>query len=214
MTKIKICGLSTPETITAAINAKADFIGFVFYAPSPRHLEIETAKYLAAAVPNTVKKVGLFVNPDDTYLAQVLNEVALDFIQLHGTETPERVKEIKEKYTLPIIKSFPIASKKDLDAIQYYTGIADWFLFDARPSNDGDELPGGNGKSFDWNILKNFNSNTPWMLAGGLDPDTVAAAIRILKPDAVDVSSGVETHIQGEKDTAKIHSFILAAKQA
>lgn len=210
MTKIKICGLSTPETITAAIENKADFIGFVFYDPSPRHLEIETAKYLSSQVPDTVKTVGLFVNPDDDYLTQVLNEVPLDFIQLHGHETSERALEIKEKFKRPIIKSFPISSKKDLSAIKDFDGIANWLLFDAKPET----LPGGNGKSFDWNILKDFRSNTPWMLAGGLNPDNVTSAIRILNPDAVDVSSGVETATQGEKDTNKIHSFILAAKKA
>ncbi len=210
MTKIKICGLSTPETITAAIDNKADFIGFVFYEPSPRHLEIETAKYLSSQVPDTVKTVGLFVNPDDDYLTQVLNEVPLDFIQLHGHETSERALKIKEKFKRPIIKSFPISSKKDLSAIKDFDGIANWLLFDAKPET----LPGGNGKSFDWNILKDFKSKTPWMLAGGLNPDNVTSAIRILNPDAVDVSSGVETATQGKKDTNKIHSFILAAKKA
>ena len=210
MTKIKICGLSTPESITTAIEENADFIGFVFYEPSPRHLEIETAKYLTAAVPDNIKKVGLFVNPDDKYLEQVINEVSLDIIQLHGDETPEHVSEIKQKFNLPVIKSFPISTKKDLEAIMTYDKIADWFLFDAK----GEELPGGNGKSFDWNILKNFKTTTPWMLAGGLEPNNVAAAVRILKPDAVDVSSGVETNTQGEKDSDKIRSFILAVKKA
>ena len=214
MTKIKICGLSTPETITTAIEEKADFIGLVFYEPSPRHLEIETAKYLTSQIPSAVQKVGLFVNPDNAYLEQVLNEVAIDFIQLHGSETPTRVTKIKDKFKLSIIKSFPIFTQKDLDVIDAYNNIADWFLFDARPSNEGEDLPGGNGKSFDWNILKNFNSDTPWMLAGGLTPDNVAAAVRILKPDAVDVSSGVETGTPGEKDSDKIRSFISAVKQA
>ncbi len=214
MTKIKICGLSTPQTITAAIEEKADFIGFVFYPPSPRHLNIETAKYLASQIPDTVEKVGLFVNPDTAYLEQVLNEVSLDVIQLHGNETPERVAEIKQKFKRPIIKSFPISSKKDLEAITPYKNNADWFLFDARPAKEGDDLPGGNGQTFDWTILKDFKSDTPWMLAGGLNPDNVAAAIRILNPDAVDVSSGVETDTQGEKDAVKIRSFIHNAKQA
>jgi len=208
--QIKICGLSTPETIMAAINSKADFIGFVFYEPSPRHLDIQTAKYLTASIPSNVKKVGLFVNPNDNYLQQILDEVALDFVQLHGTETPERVRDLKNQYKLPVIKSFPISAKQDLEAIKPYHGVADWFLFDAQ----AEKLPGGNGKAFDWTILENFKSETPWMLAGGLKPENVLQALKITSPNAVDVSSGVETSQSGKKDATKIHSFISAVKQA
>ena len=210
MTKVKICGLSTPETITAAIENAADFIGLVFYEPSPRHLEIETAKYLSTQIPSIVKKVGLFVNPDDNYLTQVLNEVPLDYLQLHGNESPERLNEIKQKFNLPIIKSIPIETADNLTQTAQYETIVDWFLFDAK----GEKLPGGNGIAFDWNILKDYQSETPWMLAGGLTPENLNDALGIINPGAVDVSSGVETHKAGEKDVNKIQSFILAAKRA
>lgn len=210
MTKVKICGLSTPEAVTTAIEEHADFIGFVFYEPSPRHLEIETAKYLTSQIPDYIQKVGLFVEPDDSYLTQVLNEVSLDMIQLHGKESPERVQEIKEKFSLPVMKAFPIEMAEDIEVSHAYKNNADWFLFDAK----GEELPGGNGISFDWNILKDYQSDTPWMLAGGLTAENVAEALSITSPDAVDVSSGVETSTAGEKDVNKIRSFILAAKKA
>ncbi len=210
MIKVKICGLSTPESITVAIENKADFVGLVFYNPSPRHLEIDVAKYLCSQIPDTIHKVGLFVNPNDNYLTQVLNEIPLDYIQLHGDESPAQVHEIKHKYNLPVIKSFAIENLQDLDAVQNYESIADWYLFDAK----GEKLPGGNGIAFDWTILKNFKSDTPWMLAGGLTPDNVQQALSIITPDAVDVSSGVETNSQGEKDSDKIRSFIYKAKQA
>ena len=187
MTKVKICGLSEPNSLTAAIESGADFIGLVFYPKSPRHVEIESAKYLAAFIPQNVETVGLFVNPDDGFIQNVLHEVPLNYIQLHGTESPERVKAIKEKFNLPIIKSFPIETRQDLDAITSYEGIADWFLFDAK----AEKLPGGNGIAFDWNILKSFKSPTPWMLAGGLNPENVSKALKVMTPDAVDVSSGV-----------------------
>lgn len=209
MTKVKICGLSTPETITTAIEAGADFIGLVFYPKSPRHVKLEVARYLAQSIPDTTEIVGLFVNPDDALLEQTLNEVPLTMIQLHGSETPERVSEIKQKFKLPIIKALSIETASDLTNAKNYENIADWLLFDAK----GTELPGGNGIAFDWNILKNYQSSTPWMLAGGLTPDNITEAIKITTPNAVDVSSGVESSA-GVKDVNKIRSFLKVVKQA
>lgn len=209
MTKVKICGLSTPETITTAIENGADFIGFVFYPPSPRHVEIEVAKYLANSIPDAVKIVGLFVTPNDQTLQEVLNDVPLSMIQLHGGERPERVAEIKETFGLPIIKAISIENRDDLVKIDSYETVADWLLFDAK----GEELPGGNGIAFDWEILKGYQGEKPWMLAGGLTPENVNEALSILSPDAVDVSSGVET-APGQKDANKIEAFLKAVKKA
>lgn len=208
ITKVKICGLSTPDTIITAIEAGADFVGLVFYAPSPRHVEIEVAAYLTKQIPEGVEIVGLFVNPTDEYLTQVLNNVPLTMIQLHGGETPKRVIEIKEKFKLPVIKAISIATPDDLTKIKPYDGIADWLLFDAK----GEALPGGNGIAFDWSILKNYSGQSPWMLAGGLNPDNVTDALKALSPNAVDVSSGVESSA-GVKDNQKIKDFINAVKK-
>jgi len=175
-TQIKICGLSTPEGMTAAIENEATHVGLVFYPKSPRHVDIETASYLANFVPDSVQTVGLFVNPDDDFLRSTLNEVKLDIIQLHGDETPERVQEIKARYKLPIMKALPIASKKDLSEVDAYTPFVDYFLFDAKPDPAQSELPGGNGLTFDWTILEGYNSPKPYFLAGGLTPENVDAA--------------------------------------
>ncbi|MEM8832950.1 MAG: phosphoribosylanthranilate isomerase [Pseudomonadota bacterium] len=209
MTKVKICGLSTPETITVAIEEKADFIGFVFYEPSPRFVDIETASYLASFVPDSVQKVGLFVNPSMDDLETILNAVPLNTLQLHGDETPEQCAAIKEKFDLPLIKVFGIENKDDLNAIDAYKDHVDWIMLDAKP----EELPGGNGAAFDWSILEGFESPLPWMLAGGLTPENVQDAIHKIKPTAVDVSSGVESE-KGVKDADKIRAFIRAVKQA
>lgn len=209
MTKVKICGLSTPETITAALKAGADFIGLVFYPPSPRHIEIAVAKYLTTQVPETTEIVGLFVNPNDQTLQEVLNEVPLSMIQLHGGERPSRVAEVKENFGLPVIKALSIDTADDLNKAANYNDVADWLLFDAKP----DALPGGNGEAFDWSLLKHYKSDTPWMLAGGLASDNVLHAIQETKAQAVDVSSGVES-ASGIKDAAKIEAFISAVKQA
>ena len=209
MTKVKICGLSEPNTLTATIEAGADFIGFVFYEPSPRHIEIEVAKYLSSFVPSNVQMVGLFVNPSDEMLTNVLHNVPLTMIQLHGEETPTRVTEIKDKFKLPVIKALPISTADDLKRIKPYEDVADWLLFDAKPES----LPGGNGVAFDWNILKDYQGSKPWMLAGGITPDNISSALEILTPDALDVSSGVEG-AKGIKDADKIRSFISMAKSA
>ena len=209
MIQTKICGLSTPESVTAAIENDADFVGLVFYPPSPRHVELETAKYLASFIPDHIEIVGLFVNPDNDLLAETLRNVPLTMIQLHGDEPPERVTEIKGKFNIPVMKALPIEKAEDLKAAKAYDQVADWLLFDAK----GENLPGGNGISFDWNILADYRGRLPWFLAGGLSPENIAEAIKIAKPPAVDVSSGVES-AAGIKDVDKIQAFISAVKQA
>ena len=209
MTKVKICGLTEPNSLTAAIEAGADFIGLVFYPPSPRHVEIEVAKYLTNFIPDNVEAVGLFVNPDDETLTNTLNDVPLTMIQLHGDETPARVQEVKNKFNLPVMKAISVSSNDDLTNISAYEDSADWILFDAK----GEDLPGGNGTAFDWNILKDYTGSKPWMLAGGITPANLSEALQILSPDALDVSSGVEG-AKGIKDNDKIRSFISLTKQA
>lgn len=208
-TKVKICGLSTPETITAAIEHGSDFIGFVFYPPSPRHVEIDVAKYLAKSIPNHVEIVGLFVNPNNQTLQEVLNDIPLSMMQLHGSESIKRVKEIKEIFNLPVMKALSIENAEDLNKAEEYEPIVDWLLFDAK----GEDLPGGNGKAFDWSILADYQGQKPWMLAGGLTPENIGEALKTLSPDALDVSSGVESS-SGVKDVDKIQAFLRGAKRA
>jgi len=209
MTDVKICGLSTPDTLATAIESGARFVGFVFYEPSPRNVSFDTAWNLARAVPTGVRSVGLFVNPTDEELERILAGVQLDIIQLHGDESPGRIAEIKSRYHQPVIKAIRVANKEDLENIDGFEAAADWLLFDAKP--EGADLPGGTGESFDWNILSNRDFKKPWMLSGGLDADNVKDALNLLNPTAVDISSGVES-AKGVKDVSKIKSFIEAVK--
>ena len=209
MTDVKICGLSTPETLNVAVTSGARFVGFVFYPPSPRNVSFDTAWNLARAVPTGVRSVGLFVNPDDEQLERIVTGIQLDMIQLHGDETPGRINEIKQRFAMPVIKAIRVASEDDLADVTGFEAAADWLLFDAKPPNA--TLPGGTGESFDWNILKNREFKKPWMLSGGLDEKNIKEALNILKPNAVDISSGVES-APGVKDPEKIKAFIEAAK--
>jgi len=208
-TKVKICGLTTPDAMTAALEGGADFVGLVFHPASPRHVEIEIAAYLSSYVPANIVVTGLFVDPPDEILRKTLENVRLDLIQLHGDETPARVAEIKAVFGKPVMKALSVSTREDLKKSGLYAA-ADWLLFDAKGSPD---MPGGNGLPFDWGLLEDFQSPLPWMLAGGLTPENVAGAISHLKPSAVDVSSGVEAS-KGVKDAAKIRAFIEAAKKA
>jgi len=203
-TLVKICGIKTPEAMTAALEAGADFVGLVFHEASPRHVEIAVATYLASYVPESVKVVGLFVDPSDKTLSEILGNVRLDMIQLHGAESPERVADIKTKFGKPVIKALSLASAGDVASVNLY-GDADWILLDSKG--------GGSGKSFDWKLLDGFSCSKPWMLAGGLRAGIVKGAISRLKPDAVDVSSGVESS-RGVKDPAAIKAFLEAVKNA
>lgn len=212
MTDAKICGIKTPEAMTAAIDGGARFVGLVFYPKSPRAVDIEVASYLARYVPTGVRAVGLFVDPDDETLERTLSGVQLNMIQLHGHESPGRIAEIKHRFGLQIIKAISISDTKDLDHVPGFEAAADHLMFDAKPRPD-DTLPGGNGLPFDWEILKGFETQHPWFLAGGLNADNVGEAIERLNPDIVDVSSGVESE-PGIKDPAKIKAFLAAVKQA
>jgi len=203
-TQTKICGIKTPEALRASVEAGARFIGFVFYPPSPRHVSIDTAKELALILPTGVRSVALFVDPTDEQLEQVLGHVQIDMIQLHGGESPSRLSEIKAKYAMPIIKAFPVREAEDIDKCSAYKD-ADWYLFDAKPTDR--TIKGGSGQSFDWSLLNEREFDKKWFLSGGLTPNNVGDALSMLSPDAVDVSSGVESE-RGIKDLDKIRAFI------
>lgn len=207
----KICGLNTPEVVDAAVRGGADAIGFVFYPPSPRSISPETAGGLARQAGRATR-VGLFVDPDDGWLDAVLSDAALEMIQLHGSETPQRAAAIGSRTGLPVMKAIRIRGPEDFGAVDAYDGAADWLLFDAKPpKGQGRGLPGGNGVAFDWRLLAGRKWNRPWMLSGGLDAENVAEAVRISGAAWVDVSSGVES-APGTKDPARIAKFLDAVK--
>ena len=204
----KICGLSSAEAVDAAIHGGARFVGFVFYPASRRHVTPERAASLAALVPERVTRVGLFVDPTDALLAGVLERVPLDLLQLHGSENPRRVAEIKARFGKPVMKAISIAAPEDPEAATPYLDVADWLLFDAKPPRgDPKALPGGNGLAFDWQLLGGRSWSKPWMLSGGLTAKNVAEAVATTHAGAVDVSSGVEIR-PGIKDLDKIAEFL------
>jgi phosphoribosylanthranilate isomerase len=209
---IKICGLSSPETLDAALDAGADMVGFVFFEPSPRHLAFGAGRALGERVRGRAQKVALSVDADDEWLATSVEALKPDWLQLHGKETPERVAAVKKRFGLPVMKAIAVEQKSDLAAITAYTGIADRLIFDARAPRTATR-PGGLGKSFDWRLLENLQSAGPFMLSGGLDAGNVAEALRITGAPGVDVSSGVE-RAPGQKDADKIRAFIRATREA
>jgi phosphoribosylanthranilate isomerase len=209
---VKICGLSTPDTLDAALEAGADMVGFVFFPPSPRHVDAATARGLSARVNGRARKVALSVDADDVMLAQIVEALAPDLLQLHGKETRQRVAAVREMFGIPVMKALPIETRADLAAIEPYTRVADRLLFDARAPKEATR-PGGLGKPFDWRLLEGLTLPIPYMLSGGLDPDNVAEALRITHAPGVDVSSGVES-APGVKDAAKIRAFVRAARSA
>jgi phosphoribosylanthranilate isomerase len=209
---VKICGINDEDSMDAAIEAGADYVGLVFFPPSPRAVTPERAAELVEFAPGDVSKVGLFVDPDDATLDRVLTRVRLDLLQLHGHESPERIEAIRLEYGLPVMKVIPVAAAEDLAAAEPYLAVTDRLLFDAKPPK-GAVLPGGNAVSFDWSILTGRKWGVPWMLAGGLTFANVAEAIRISGAPAVDVSSGVES-APGVKDADKIRAFIQAVRAA
>lgn len=212
MIKVKICGLSDPSAVRAAAEAGADYAGFVFYARSPRYVTGEQAGRLLSGLSGSIEKIGLFVDAPDAAIAEILAHVALDMVQLHGQETPERVAEIRARFELPVIKAVAIASPADTLRAKAYEDVADMLLFDAKPPQNQQALPGGNGLVFDWTLIAGQSWAKPWMLSGGLNSDNIHAALRISGAKLVDVSSGVET-APGVKDLQKIRDFIKAAKQ-
>ncbi len=210
--RVKICGLKEPAHVAAAVEAGATYLGFVFFAKSPRHLDIPAAARLVVGVPPGVAKVALTVNATDAELDAITDAVPLDMLQLHGAESPERVTEIRTRYGLPVMKAVGVAEEADLAALQTYGRVADQLLVDAKPPK-GAALPGGNGLAFDWRLVARKYWPCPWMLAGGLTPGNVAEAIRLTGARQVDVSSGVESAV-GVKDEALIRAFIAAAMGA
>lgn len=206
----KICGLNDKASIKAAVEGGADFIGMVFFPPSPRAISATLAAELAQDIPARVKKVGLFVDADDALLKHVCDHVALDMLQLHGSESPERVAEISKLTGLPIIKVIKIASRADLAQAKAYEPIVEMLLFDAKaPKSMKNALPGGNGLIFDWTMLKQARFSVDWMLAGGLNKENVSQAVLSSGAKLVDTSSGVEFE-PGRKNPAAISEFLQA----
>lgn len=206
---VKICGLTESADIPAALLAGARYLGFVFFEKSPRNVSLEDAAFMAASVPAGICKVALTVNADDAFLDALVAQVPVDMLQLHGSESPERVAEVKARYGLPVMKAVGVADADDLPALERYAKVADQILVDAKPPK-GAELPGGNGLAFDWRLIAGRRWPVPWMLAGGLTPDNVAEAIRMTGALQVDVSSGVEA-APGRKDADRIAAFCAAA---
>jgi phosphoribosylanthranilate isomerase len=206
---VKICGLGKVASLDAALAGGADWVGLVFFPPSPRNVTPAQAELLAGHARGRAKIVALLVDPGDAAIATAVAAATPDLLQLHGTETPERVAEIRRRWALPVIKAIPVKSREDLARAQAYAGVADLLLFDARAPADSTR-PGGNGAPFDWQVLAGAG-RAPFVLSGGLTPDNVATAIRSTGATMVDVSSGVERRA-GEKDCELIRRFIRAAK--
>ena len=205
----KICGLSSEAAVAAAIDGGAAYLGFVFYPSSPRAVTPERVGRLCAAVPAGIARVGLFVDVDDEMIAAVLAVAPIDILQFHGSESPQRVAEVKLRFDRKVMKAVPIAGADDLSRAETYQNTADFLLFDAKPTRP-DALPGGNGLAFDWRLIAGREWRLPWMLSGGLTSELLPEALRVSGAACVDVSSGVESR-PGEKDPEKIRAFLAAA---
>jgi len=208
----KICGLSTEETVRAALDAGASYIGLVFYPPSPRNISFEQASILGDIIKNDAMKVGVFVNPDDMIIRTALLHIDLDVIQLHGNESIERVQYLQNKFSKIVMKAISVESVSDIARAKEYERMADMLLFDAKaPINMDDALPGGNGIEFDWNLIAGYKWRVPWMLSGGLNNNNVSEAIKISGAKLVDISSGIETQ-PGVKSSELINSFLTTVQ--
>src|SRR3954452_6031957 len=206
----KICGLSTRETLDGALHAGADMVGFVFFPPSPRHLDLEKARDLGRQAKGRAVKVALTVDADDAMLANVVDALQPDILQLHGKETVARVRDIKQKFSLPVMKALAIETPADLAHLPGYAAVADYILFDARAPKHATR-PGGLGTSFDWHVLENLDLKIPSMVSGGLNAANVVDAVRVTRAGGLDVSSGVESAV-GIKEPDMIRAFIRAAR--
>lgn len=206
---IKICGVTTPAALDAALHARADHVGFVFFARSPRALSARDAAALGARGAGRISRVGLFVDADDALIAEVVGTGALDVLQLHGEESPHRVAELRARHGLPVWKAVPVAAAGDIERAAAYLGAADLVLFDAKTPKGA--LPGGMGLAFDWALLAGWRNRAPWGLAGGLAPANVAEAVQRTGAPLVDTSSGVES-APGVKDADLIRAFCTAAR--
>ncbi len=211
-TRVKICGLTAQKDVPAAVAAGASYVGFVFFPKSPRNLEFSQAKALSLSVPEGVAKVALSVNAENAFLDRLTEQVPLDLLQLHGSESPERVQEVKARYGLPVMKVVGVADAADLDQLDIYSRVADQLLVDTKPPKGADR-PGGNALTFDWSLIAGRRWTVPWMLAGGLTAENVAEAIRQTGTRQVDVSSGVES-APGQKDAGMIQAFVQAAQRS
>jgi phosphoribosylanthranilate isomerase len=207
---VKICGLSTPETLEAALAAGADMVGFVLFPPSPRHLSLAVARDLGRQVRGRARKVALSVDADDALLEGAIKALQPDILQLHGKETVARLRDIKQKFGLPVMKAIAVETAADLAALPGYAAVADRILFDARAPK-GATRPGGLGAVFDWHLLEKLDLKLPFMVSGGLSAANVAEAVRVTRAGGVDVSSGVE-RAPGVKDPEMIRAFVGAAR--
>ena len=207
---VKICGLSTRETLDAALAAGADMVGFVFFPPSPRHVGLDLARQLGKQAKGHASKVALSVDADDALLENSIDALQPQILQLHGHESVARIRDIKQKFGLPVMKAMAVATKADLAALPGYAAVCHRILFDAKPPKDATR-PGGLGEPFDWHLLERLDLKLPFMVSGGLDAGNVAEALRITRAGGVDISSGVES-APGIKDPEMIRDFIRAAR--
>ena len=212
MVEVKICGINDLAAMNAALTARADLVGLVFFPPSPRAVTPLGGADLAAVARGRAMIAALLVDAEDEFIRDVVSRVNPDLLQLHGSETPRRVAEIRACFGKPVMKAVAVSSAADLAQVPAYEAVADRILYDAKPPKDADR-PGGHGRAFDWNLLAKVSRKKPMMLSGGLDPENVAEAIKIARPDGVDVSSGVED-APGVKNAGKIKSFIVNARAA
>jgi phosphoribosylanthranilate isomerase len=209
---VKICGINSASAMRAAVSAGADYVGLMFYPPSPRYLAVAEAAELAVIVPKGIRRVGVFVDAPANVIEETLEDVALEVLQLHGSESPATVAAIRERFGLPVIRAVKLAKPGDLAVAQAFEDVADMILFDAKPPPEMIEaLPGGNALAFDWRLLAGYRGRRPWLLSGGLTAENLAEAVAITGAAMVDVSSGVET-APGAKDPALIKAFIAAAR--
>ncbi len=208
--EIKICGLTALAALDAAIAARAEYVGFVFFPPSPRHLALADAAALGARAAGRTKRVGLFVDASDAMIGEAVAAAGLDVIQLHGSEDPARAAALRAAFGVPVWKALAVASREDVSRAESFVGAADLVLFDAKPPK-GAAIPGGLGLAFDWSLVAGFRGGVAWGLAGGLSPDNVAEAVRVSGAPLVDVSSGVES-APGIKDAGLIAAFCKAAR--
>ena len=206
---VKICGLSDEAGVSAAVDGGAAMVGFVFFPPSPRSVTVERAAELTKTVPDSIIRVGLVVDADDEWLGEIAANAGIDLLQLHGDETPERVRDIRERFGLPVMKVVPVLEAEDVAAADKFQDAADRLMFDAKPPV-GASRPGGNARAFDWSLLSGIDSRLRWILAGGLTAQNVAEAVKISRAAFVDVSSGVED-APGRRSPEKIRAFLKAA---
>ena len=209
---IKICGLKTPDALDAALRWGPSHVGFIFFGKSPRNVAPAEAGTLRQPARGRARAVAVTVDADDAFLDEIVSAMSPEVIQLHGAETPERVQAVKKRYGLPVMKAFSISEAADLERIVPFKGVADRFLFDAKPPK-GSVLPGGNGVSFDWALLAALDPGIDYMLSGGLNAANIRDALRLSNPPGIDISSGVES-APGIKDVALIEEFFKAVRSA